>query len=582
MARYSYQNFVDSKKFSWSNLIKAILFLFGRKKKAYILWLSFLIVLLFYDIVPPLLIGKTVDFFTNYTKGEPLTTFYWYAFLLGFLTAVVAFLRLSTKRGLANLRNEITYDIRVNGFEKLLSQSLLEHGQENTGSKEMKIQNGISSFKGLSGILDNRLLPALTSTVGIFAVFLLLKPAFILVLVVYLIGLFLIINYFNGRLFDLSDERNRAMEGSSGSYVEGLSNIMAIKSNGAEQHFKQSIAEKEELRKKFDQQIIILTNNQWKVFQIVNSAYIGLFLLMVGRGVAAGTITVGAIVIFFSYIQKLISGATQLMDVYGDVIDIKATIGRMMLIFWADNSDDDGNKPFPEWDSLKITKASFAYKKDGRHAAAKANIRKLDLEIKKFQKVGLVGTTGSGKSTLAKLLIGLYRIDKGDYSIGGVDFYSIKREEIFKHCAIVLQESEMFNVTLRENIALHGDFDQQLFDRAISIAQLGDVIAKLPNGVETTIGERGYHLSGGERQRIGIARAIYKDPEIIIFDEATSSLDMATEKKIQTALAKELKQKTIIIVAHRVNTLEDVDVIYRLQNGEIIESGSYKEFFGKK
>lgn len=582
MSKYDYYNFVDSKKFSWPNLVKAILFLFGRKKKVYVWWLLFLTGLLFFDIVPPLIIGKTVDFFTSYTKGQSLSTFYWYAFLLGSLTALVAFLRLSTKRGLSNLRNDITYDIRVSGFEKLLSQSLLEHGQENTGSKEKKIQNGIDAFNNLAHILNNQILQSLASTVGILAVFIFLKPEFIVVLITYIIVFFLIIKYFNTRLFNLSYERNQAMEKSSGSYIEGLSNIMAIKSSGAEHHFRQSIADKEDLRKKFDSLIIRLTNNQWQVFQIINSVYIGIFLLLVGRGVATGQISVGSIVILFTYLQKVISNSSQVLDVYSDIISIKASIGRMMPIYWTQNKEYDGDKSFPEWESLKISKGSFTYKKESEQTTTKSNIRQLELTIKKFQKVGIIGKTGSGKSTLAKLLMGLYPLDKGSYMIGDVNFYNIKRDEIFKHCAIVLQESEMFNVSLKDNIALYANFDQSLFDRAVAIAQLDEVIAKLPDGAETLIGERGYHLSGGERQRIGIARAIYKNPEIIILDEATSSLDVATEKKLQNALTRELEKKTIIIIAHRTNTLENVDVIHNMENGSIVSSGTYDQFFGAK
>jgi ABC-type multidrug transport system fused ATPase/permease subunit len=581
MSKYGPNIYADSKKFSWRNLAKAMLFLFGDKKKAYLLWLAFLSLLLLYDIVPPLLIGRTVDFFTAYHQGQPLTPFYWYAFLLGFLTAVVAFLRLSTKRGLSNLRNEITYDIRINGFEKLLSQSLLDQSAENIGAKEMRVQNGITAFKSFSSLIDQRLLPATSSMIGIVAVFLFLKPVFIVVLVTYLIGFAAIIKVYNARFFYLSDERNRAMELSSGSTVESLGNIMAIKSSGAEEHFRNTVARKEEARKKFDYEIIKVTNNQWKIYQTFNATYMGVFLLLVGQGVAAGEISVGAIVILVTYLQKVITNSTQIMDVYADIINVKATVGRMMLIFWVDSEERNGHRPFPTpWNEMILEKCSFSYKKDDIKTEKRTNIRDLDLRIARNQKIGVIGKTGSGKSTLAKLLIGLYPLDAGSFRIDTTEFRDIKRSEIFKHCAIVLQESEMFNISLKENIALHGKFNQRMFDRAVAVAQLDDVIAKLPNGIDTLIGERGYHLSGGERQRIGIARAIYRDPEILILDEATSSLDIATEKKLQSALAREFKQKTIIIIAHRVNTLEEVDVIYQMEDGRIAAKGSYDDFFG--
>ncbi len=140
----------------------------------------------------------------------------------------------------------------------------------------------------------------------------------------------------------------------------------------------------------------------------------------------------------------------------------------------------------------------------------------------------------------------------------------------------------MFNISLRENISLSEKVDEEKLERAIKIAQLEHVVKNLPNGVDTLIGEKGYHLSGGERQRIGIARVIYKDPEIIIFDEATSSLDVKTEKKIQKALSDNLQEKTIITVAHRTNTLKDMDTIFKVEKGKIVEQGKYEDFFSNK
>ena len=135
----------------------------------------------------------------------------------------------------------------------------------------------------------------------------------------------------------------------------------------------------------------------------------------------------------------------------------------------------------------------------------------------------------------------------------------------------------MFNLSLKENITLMRKFDRYLFEKAVRVAQLDEVINKLPKGIDTLIGEKGYHLSGGERQRIGIARTIYRDAQIIIFDEATSSVDNKTEQLIQEALENELKKKTLIFIAHRVSTLKSVDMIYVFKDGKISESGNYGE-----
>ncbi|KXK10162.1 MAG: putative multidrug export ATP-binding/permease protein [Microgenomates bacterium OLB23] len=172
--------------------------------------------------------------------------------------------------------------------------------------------------------------------------------------------------------------------------------------------------------------------------------------------------------------------------------------------------------------------------------------------------------------------MGLYPLSAGRYTIDSTNYYDLSAESISHHIAIVLQDSEMFNMTLRENITLLRSVSEELLLKAVKVAQLEDVVTKLPDGLETLIGEKGYHLSGGERQRVGIARAICKNPEIIIFDEATSSLDSRTEGKIQSALEKELSKKTLIFIAHRVSTLKNVDIIYVFKGGRIVESGTFK------
>lgn len=174
-------------------------------------------------------------------------------------------------------------------------------------------------------------------------------------------------------------------------------------------------------------------------------------------------------------------------------------------------------------------------------------------------------------------MIGLYEFESGEFKIGNINFSEISHDEILKEMVLVLQDSEMFNLSFRDNITLMRKGNEEDLEKAIEIAQLKNVIEKLPQGLETLIGEKGYHLSGGERQRVGIARAIFKNPDIIILDEATSSLDIRTEQKLQLALEKNLKQKTIIIIAHRISTLRNVDRIYFFNKGKIVEQGTFKE-----
>jgi len=205
------------------------------------------------------------------------------------------------------------------------------------------------------------------------------------------------------------------------------------------------------------------------------------------------------------------------------------------------------------------------------------------LTINRFDKLGVVGESGSGKSTISKLMLKLYKPEKGKILVDGIDLNEFNQISITKNIGVVLQEPEMFNLSAIDNITISATkSDKKVLDTAISLSQLKPVIEKLPEKLDTLIGEKGYQLSGGERQRIGLARAICKDSQIYILDEATSALDSKTELLIQEEISTKLKNKTLIIIAHRLSTLKDVKRILVLEKGQIVESGSFSDLLKKK
>jgi ABC-type multidrug transport system fused ATPase/permease subunit len=191
--------------------------------------------------------------------------------------------------------------------------------------------------------------------------------------------------------------------------------------------------------------------------------------------------------------------------------------------------------------------------------------------------IGIAGPSGSGKSTLIKLLLGLYHLDGGSLRIGDTPVEEIQHEELISEIAVVLQETELFNFSLRENITMMQDIPPALLQRSCEIACLGDVIARLPDGLHTLVGERGYSLSGGERQRVGIARALCRNASILLLDEATSALDSATEQMVMERLMSEQGGRTMLIVAHRISTLRDADRIVVFDQGRLVEQGRFQE-----
>ena len=203
----------------------------------------------------------------------------------------------------------------------------------------------------------------------------------------------------------------------------------------------------------------------------------------------------------------------------------------------------------------------------------------ISLTIHKGQSIGIIGKSGSGKTTLVDVILGLFKPQSGEIKVDGISVYSDLREWQ-NLLGYVPQSIFLIDDTLEHNIAFGVPdhlIDRDRLKNALLLAQLNEVVEQLPNGIETIVGERGVLLSGGQRQRVGIARVLYHEREILVFDEATAALDNETEHLVTEATKTLSGSKTIIIIAHRLSTIEHCDRIYQIEQGKVIKSGSYQE-----
>jgi ATP-binding cassette, subfamily C, bacteriocin exporter len=219
-----------------------------------------------------------------------------------------------------------------------------------------------------------------------------------------------------------------------------------------------------------------------------------------------------------------------------------------------------------------------------RYGTRQAVFEKLNLVLEKGKTTALLGESGSGKTTLISILQNIYPIQEGKITLGNFDLRMIGNESLRTMVATVPQEVQLFAGSVIENIAL-GEYEPEMTKLLNICHSLGisDFVEKLPEGYHTQVGEHGLSLSGGERQRIAIARALYKNPEILIFDEATSSLDSISENKVKSTLKKFTDSgKTVILIAHRLSTIRDAAKIIVLKEGKVIETGSHEELYRQK
>jgi len=312
------------------------------------------------------------------------------------------------------------------------------------------------------------------------------------------------------------------------------------------------------------------------------SAGITIALLWAGSySVINRELTPGTLMLFYSLIGYILTPVGKLISANQTIQDAMIAADRLFQIMDLEREEDESKKIRLERDMIgDIRFENVAF----RYGARKQVFESLNLVIPKGQMTAIVGESGSGKSTLISLLQHLYPIQRGSIYIGNYSISQIGNESLRQLVGSVPQQIELFAGTIIENIAI-GDFDPDMKRISKLSEQLGmmEFIEKLPNSYLTPIGEHGVSLSGGERQRIAIARALYKDPEILIFDEATSSLDSMSEKFVKQTLSDLANQgKTVIVIAHRLSTIKNADRIAVLDDGKMVEAGNHQQLLEKE
>ena len=315
--------------------------------------------------------------------------------------------------------------------------------------------------------------------------------------------------------------------------------------------------------------------------QTVGSSFINelsniLITVLSAKLVIDGSITLG-MMLAISYIVGQLNGpVVQLINFLRDAQDAKISLDRLGEIYQKEDEERNGEKKvssLPAGADLKLNNISFRYA-----GGLEAVIKNLDLLIPVNEITAIVGASGSGKTTLMKLMLGFYNPDKGEIYLGQHKLKRIVKKKWREHCGVVMQEGYIFNDTIANNIAIGSDYiDPKRLLHSVHVANIKPFVDSLPLGFNTKIGMEGLGLSTGQKQRLLIARAVYKNPKFLFFDEATSALDAKNENVIMENLNKLFKNKTAIVIAHRLSTVKNAHQIVVLDKGRIVEVGNHKE-----
>ena len=471
-----------------------------------------------------------------------------------------------------------SYDLATMSFDALCNQSMSFHSNRFGGTLVSQTTKFMSAYQLLLETVTFPFLPVVCSVVFTCAILAPRVPVYVAILMVLLAVYAGISYYMYKRILHLNEKAASAQNHLSGELSDSVANILAVKTYGREAYERSlfDAANKDVVARDSRRMCASLTRGI--ITACITVVIMSVVTVFIAGGNAWYGITPGTLVMMFTYTYTVTNqfnfinnGLQRFNRAFGDASGMTATLDEPRLV--AD---------LPDASDLHVREGRIDFENIGfwyTDGAVRTRVFDgLDLHIPAGQRVGLVGASGAGKTTLTKLLLRLSDIQEGRILLDGQDISLCTQQSLRRSIAYVPQESLLFHRSVAENIAYgRPDASMEEIREAARRANALEFIEKLPQGFDTVTGERGVKLSGGQRQRIAIARAMLADCPILVLDEATSALDSESEKMVQDALAKLMRGRTSIVVAHRLSTVASLDRIVVLDDGGIAEDGSHAE-----
>ncbi len=536
-----------------------------------------------FDLAPPALIGAAVDIVVQQENslfarlgvvepGQQLLALAVITLIVWILESAFEFAQRVWWR---NLAQTVQHEMRVETYDHVQRLEMAYYEDRSTGGLMSILNDDINQLEPFLDIGANSLLQVTTTVIVIGGLFVITAPS---VAWMALIPMPIIIYgsvWFQRKL----GPRYAAVREQVGNLNSQLSNnlggIATIKSYTAEAHEVERVREESNRYQERNRSAILLSS---AFSPLIRMAIVGGFIaIMIFGGQLAldGTLNIGLYSVLIFMTQRLLWPLTTLGETFDQYQRAMASTNRILDLLDTEPQIQDGEDQMPTENvqgEVRFNDVQFAYN------SGVQILKGLSLHIPAGETAAIVGATGAGKSTVVKLLLRFYDVTGGTITIDGRDLREVELGDVRRAIGLVSQDVYLFHGTVRENI-VYGSFDatdEQVIEAA-KIAEAHDFIMGLPQGYDTIVGERGQKLSGGQRQRISIARAILKDPPILILDEATSSVDNETEAAIQRSLERIAVGRTTIVIAHRLSTVRNADRIFVLENGALKEQGLHDE-----
>ena len=466
--------------------------------------------------------------------------------------------------------------VAIKVFNHLHALSIRFHLERKTGALNRFIDRGTTGIQFLLSFVAFNILPTLFEVLLVCGILWYLYGISYALVTAVTIGIYVWLTFgITAWRIRIRRKMNDAENEASTRQVDSLLNFETVRYFNNESH---ELTRVDEALKTYEQ-AAVKSRESLSLLNVSQAAVvisgITIMLIMAALNIRNGTMTVGGFVVVNTYLMQLSIPLNFLGTVYREIRQALVDMENMFTLLEEvpEIKDLPGAQPLssPRGD-IRFTDVHFGYD------AQRVILHGISFQVKAGEKVAIVGPTGAGKSTISRLLLRFYDPNSGRIAVDGLDLQEITQASLRDAIGVVPQDTVLFNDTIYYNIA-YGDpsADEQHIYEAARTARIHDFISQLPSGYQTRVGERGLKLSGGEKQRVAIARAVLKNPTVFFFDEATSSLDSATESDIQTNLDEISSGRSTLIIAHRLSTVVSADRILVLDDGQIIEHGTHQQ-----
>jgi len=527
------------------------------------------------SVYTPLILGRSVDSLTELSSGINLLMLIPIALIISYGVARIASLTFEGMRDalFSKVSQHAIREVSLTIFKHLHSLSLQFHLNRQTGALSKFIDRGTKGIDFLLRYVIFNVVPTFIEIILVSIILLNLYGYFYALITIITITIYVILTFIITQWrVQFRRDMNSADNSVSTKMIDSLLNFETVKYFNNENHEFNRLdvsLKKYELAANKSRHSLSLLN----IAQIiVIMSGITIMLVMTAFGIRSNDISIGGFVVINAYMLQLYQPLNFLGSVYREIQQSLVDMENMFNLLDEKSKVKDSLKQLKinSKTEIKFSNISFGY--DERRTV----IKDISFEVPNGKKVAIVGPTGAGKSTISRLLFRFYDPTNGSIYINDENINSISQHSLRKIIGVVPQDTVLFNDTIHYNIS-YGDPKASEDDiiNAAKNADIHDFVISLPDGYETIVGERGLKLSGGEKQRVAIARTFLKNPKILFFDEATSALDSTTEKEIQKNLENISKDKTTLIIAHRLSTAAYADNIIVLDKGSIIEQGSH-------